>query len=192
MDELFRYKEFFLKEIAKFKNIVIPANRFQFIVKITSFKIKDTIGNGIIVFIGYQMRDQANEPGQRGNRPADYKIIFSVMFLQAHVLRRDVFQPDLTGNASGDDQLFRRAVDKVEMDFREKDRQRDPGEPASRAGIQDLRTRPEFHDFADGQRMQHMALVKVANILPRYHVDLFVPIAVKRTQLHKLSLLSSA
>ena len=102
------------------------------------------------------------------------------------MLRPAVRQTDGMADFLRHPYLLAGTVDQLEFRLWEKDGQWDTWESSSCAEIQHFRTRPEVDGLGDGQRVQHMMLVEVVDVLPRDDVDLGVPVAVQAVEGLKL------
>ena len=85
--------------------------------------------------------------------------------------------------------LFARAVDEFEVTLRKHNSQGNTRKTATSTKVENLRTRTEVNHLGNSQRVKHVVLVEVVDILARNHVDLRVPVTIKGVEGVKLSLL---
>ena len=71
------------------------------------------------------------------------------------------------------------AVDEFELTFRKENGQRNTRETATCSEVENLSARLKMDHLGDGQRVEHMVLVKLVDILARDNVDLGVPITIE-------------
>jgi hypothetical protein len=72
-----------------------------------------------------------------------------------------------------------RTVDEVELTIREENGEGDAGESATRAEVEDTGAWTETDHLGDGERVKHMVLIELVDVLAGYDVDLSVPFVVK-------------
>ena len=82
--------------------------------------------------------------------------------------------------------LLARAVDEFELALGEEDRKRHTGKAATRAEVENTSARAEIDNLGYGQRVEHVVLVDIIDILARNDIDLSVPIAVELAKGGKL------
>ena len=92
-------------------------------------------------------------------------------------------QSEFPGDGRSHTQFLGDTVDEVKAALRIHNRQRYTGESSAGTHIDKRRTRSQRTEKpGDGQRVQDMIGVQVADILARYHIDGGVPLRVQRPQ----------
>ena len=96
--------------------------------------------------------------------------------------RLNIGQSDGLGHLVDYIDLLPSAVDEAELAFGEEDGQGNAGEAAASAEVENAGAWTEMNELGDSERVQHMMLVEIVNVLARNHVDFAVPVAVKSVE----------
>lgn len=90
----------------------------------------------------------------------------------------EILQIDGRSHLVADSDFLARSIYQLELAFREKNGERNARETSAAAEIENLRARTEMDGFGYCQRMEHVVLVQIIDVLAADDIDLAVPVAV--------------
>ena len=123
--------------------------------------------------------DERNEGVERHDGAADDEIESLTALADVAVLKGDIRQAEVVGDAAGDVDLLADAVDEMEMTVGIDGGERDAGEAAARAQIEDGRARLKVAPEAgDRQRMKDVMQIQIVYVLAGNDVDLSIPLGI--------------
>ena len=176
---MFLLEPLFLEETADFRGLDDMLEGLCLCLQITAFETENTVGQGVLMFLGDVLLHNLDEIGQRHDRTAHHTVVSSLFVLTTQMYRLAVLQADGIADFLSDPDFLACAVDEPELTFRKKDGQGDAREPAACAEVEDLGAGTEADDLGDGHRVKHVVLIEVVDVFAGDDVDLVVPVAVE-------------
>ena len=135
------------------------------------------------------LADDFEQVGQWHHGAAHHIVKLLLFLLGTTMAEGDILQADGRSNLCGHAYLLADAVHQVELHFGEEDGEWDTGESAACTEVHDGSARCKLGVLGDAQRVQHVVLVQVGDVLARDDVNLRVPIQVEVVQGRKLAVL---
>lgn len=122
---------------------------------------------------------ERDESVKRHDGATDDEIESLTALADVAMLKGDISEADVLGNATGDINLLADAVDEMEMTVGIDGGERDAGEAAASAQIEDGRARLEVAPEAgDRQRMKDVMQIQIVYVLTRNDIDLSIPLGI--------------
>ncbi len=90
----------------------------------------------------------------------------------------EILQIDSRSHLVADSDFLACSIYQFELAFREEDSERNARETSTAAEIENLRARTEMDGLGYSQRMEHVVLVQIIDVLAADDIDLAVPVAV--------------
>ena len=140
-------------------------HRHDLSVQFSTLQANQSVGEGIVLFLPDILPDNLQQVGERHHRPAHHKIKLLFFFFGAAVTGRHVLQPDGLGDFRSHLHLLANAVHQMEMRVGKQDGQGNSRKPSTRTQVHNFGSRTELDDFRDAQRMQHMMLIQIGDVL---------------------------
>ena len=105
-------------------------------------------------------------------------IFFAFFVFSAQMLCLEILQIDGRSHLVADSDFLARSIYQFELAFREEDSERNARETSAAAEIENLRARTEMDGLGYCQRMEHVVLVQIIDVLAADDIDFAVPVAV--------------
>ena len=160
--------------------------------QVTALEAEDAVGQGVQLGLGNVLAHDLHEVGQGHHGAADDEVVLSALVLAAQVFRMAVRQADGLADLLRHADFLARAVDELELTVGEEDGQGDAGESTAGAEVEDARAGTETDGLGDGQRVEHVVLVELVDVLAGDDVDLRVPVVVEGVEGFELLLLAGS
>lgn len=123
--------------------------------------------------------DERDESVERHDCAADDEIESLTALADVAVLKGHIREAEVVGDAAGNIDLLADAVDEMKMTVGIDGGERDAGEAAARAQIEDGRARLEVAPEAgDRQRMKDVMQVQIVYVLAGNDIDLSIPLGI--------------
>ena len=162
------------------------AHRHGFLFQLASLQTDESVGQGVPLLGADVLADNLQQVGEGHHGTAHHIVELLLFLLGAAMAEGDVLQADGRGYLRGHTHFLPDAVHQVELHLGEEYGQGDAGESASSAQVHDGGAGHELGVLGDAERMEHMMLVEVGDVLAGNHVYLRVPVRVEVVQRCKL------
>ena len=157
-----------------------------FLFQLAPFQADESVGQGVALLGADVLADDFEQVGE-GHHGTAHHIVELLFFLFGPAMAEgDVLQADGRGYLGGHTHFLPDAIHQVEFHLGEEDGKGNARESASRTEVHNGGARCELGIFGDAQRVEHVMLVQVGDVLARNHVDFRVPIHIEVIQRGKL------
>ena len=150
----------------------------QFFFQIAAFQTQKSVRQSVLPLLLKVFLDNLHQVGKLHYRTAYHEIVLAFFVLSAQVLSLEILQIDCRSHLVADSDFLARSIYQLELAFREEDGERNARETSAAAEIENLRARTEIDGFGYCQRMEHVVLVQIIDVLAADDIDLAVPVAV--------------
>ena len=150
----------------------------QFFFQIAALQTQKSVRQSVLSLLLKVFLDNLHQVRKLHYRTAYHEIELAFFVLSAQVLCLEILQIDCRSHLVADSDFLARSIYQLELAFREEDGERNARETSAAAEIENLRARTEMDGFGYCQRMEHVVLVQIIDVLAADDIDLAVPVAV--------------
>ena len=150
----------------------------QFFFQITALQAQKSVRQSVLPLLLKVFLDNLHQVRKLHYRTAYHEIVLAFFVLSAQVFSLEILQIDCRSHLVADSDFLARSIYQLELAFREEDGERNARETSTAAEIENLRARTEIDGFGYCQRMEHVVLVQIIDVLAADDIDLAVPVAV--------------
>ena len=150
----------------------------QFFFQITAFQTQKSVRQSVLPLLLKVFLDNLHQVRKLHYRTAYHEIVFAFFVFSAQVFCFEILQIDSRSHLVADSDFLARSIYQLELAFREENGERNARETSTAAEIENLRARTEMDGLGYSQRMEHVVLVQIIDVLAADDIDLAVPVAV--------------
>ena len=150
----------------------------QFFFQIAALQTQKSVRQSVLSFLLKVFLDNLHQVRKLHYRTAYYEVVLAFFVLSAQMFSLEILQIDCRSHLVADSYFLARSIYQLELAFREEDGERNARETSAAAEIENLRARTEIDGLGYCQRMEHVVLVQIIDVLAADDIDLAVPVAV--------------
>jgi hypothetical protein len=154
--------------------------------QVAALKAENTIGKSVVGGLRYVFAHKLYKVGQGHYGTAHDEVVLILLVLATQMGGGAVLKADGIAHLLSHANLLSRTVDKLELALWEENREGHTRESAACAEVENAGTWAEVDNLGYGQRVEHMMLVELVDILARNDINLSVPVAIEFAKCGKL------